>query len=286
MIRIGIVLLLALLALACGGGGGATGGNVLIFGRVLEVETAGPPSPAASVQVGGSSTLTSLADGSFSLSVPKGTSSVQVDAGANGVWNFSFPAVTAATDIGDLWVGPERVTLTGVVRNSTDDTPVTNATVLFGGRSGTTDANGAFSLQEVAYSSTVPEGFWGIAGTIRAPGFFATNFSAQDRLAVAGVVDVGTILLTPTSDPNPPGPPFNIWGMVSPLNQAPGTIATLRQGGTPVRIFNVGANGRYMFWVSPGTYTIDFEKGALSANVPAFTLTQPNEVVRRDVTLQ
>jgi len=286
MIRWAVVLLAVVLAMACGGGGGPVS-SVQLFGRVLQVETGGPPSPPASVQVGGTSLLTSLVDGSFSLSVPRGASALTVDSrSASGVWTFTFPPANSATDVGDLWIGPERITLTGVVRNSTNDAPIPNATVIFGGRSGVTNSSGVFNLAEVAYSSLTQTAFWGIAGTVRANGFFATNFSAQDRLAVAGVVDVGTILLTPTSDPNPPGTPFNIWGVVSPANQAQGTIATLRQGGVAVRIFNVGADGRYMFWVSPGTYTIDFEKGALGASVPPFTLNQPNEVIRRDVTLQ
>jgi hypothetical protein len=105
-------------------------------------------------------------------------------------------------------------------------------------------------------------------------------------LAVAGVVTVDDILISPNSDPNPPGPPFNVWGRVSPGADAPGTIATLSQGGNPVRVVNVGSDGLYKFWVPPGTYTIHFQKGPLQADVAAFTLSQANQVLRFDVTLQ
>jgi hypothetical protein len=40
-----------------------------------------------------------------------------------------------------------------------------------------------------------------------------------------------------------------------------------------------------MFFVSPGTYTISASKGASTAPDIVVTLTQPNEVIRRDVTI-
>ncbi|MGJ8491259.1 hypothetical protein ACSFB2_13645, partial [Glaesserella parasuis] len=71
---LGLVLLLA----GCGGGGGgvtANTGNATLTGRVLDVNTGGAANPAASVQVGSSSTLTDVTTGAFALSVPALTTS-------------------------------------------------------------------------------------------------------------------------------------------------------------------------------------------------------------------
>jgi hypothetical protein len=275
---------------ACGGGGGGgtSGGGATLVGRVLQVETGGPPNPQASVQVGSRSTLTDPGDGSFQLGVPTGTAALTVDTmtQTSGVWQFAFAPASGVTDVGDLWVGPERVTLRGTVRDSTNNGPVPGATVAFGGRSGATDAFGVFNLTDVAYSSQTQTAFWGIVGTVRASGFFRTDFSAQPNVAIGGVVDVGDIFITPLSDPNPPTTPFNIWGMVSAQGGPQGAIVRLKVGGNDVRVFNVGADGRYLFFVVPGTYTISASKGAQTAPDQQVTLTSANQVIRRDFNLQ
>ncbi len=272
---------------ACGGGGGG-GGGATIVGRVLQVATGGPPSPQASVQAGSDSTLTAVSDGSFQVGAPGGASSLTVDTrtAQSGVWIFSTPPASGVTDVGDLWVGPERVTLSGTVRDTTSNDPVPGATVSFGGRFGTTDASGRFGLLEVAYSSSTQTAFWGIVGTARATGYFKTDFSAAPNVASGGTVEVGDVFITPLSDPNPPGPPFNIWGVISAPGGPQGTIVRLRLASVDIRVFNVGADGKYFFFVVPGSYTINAAKGALTAPDQMVTLTQPNEVIRRDFTLQ
>jgi hypothetical protein len=92
--------------------------------------------------------------------------------------------------------------------------------------------------------------------------------------------------VTPLSDPNPPPAPYNIWGIVSAPGGPQGAIVRLKQGGIDVRVFNVGNDGRYYFFVVPGTYTINATKGAFTAPDQIVTLTQPNEVIRRDFNLQ
>ncbi|MFQ3586779.1 MAG: hypothetical protein SNJ74_02040 [Fimbriimonadaceae bacterium] len=271
---------------ACGGGGGGGGGTSTVVGRVVSVVTGGPPNPASSVQIGARSTLTSLADGSFQL--PRsGASVLTVDSlGLGfGVFAFAIPPGSGVVDVGDLWIGPERVTVTGVVRNATDNAPIAGAIVSFAGRQGTTTAAGVFTLEEVAYSSANQAAFWGIAGSARAPGFFRREFSAQPNLASGGVVNVGDILLTPTSDPNPPGFPFNIWGIVSAPGGAVGSVVRLRQGGVDVRVTNVGPDGRYFFFVLPGNYQIVASKGASTAPPIDVTLNEPNEVIQRNVVI-
>lgn len=280
-------LLLAAIVAGCGGGGGGGAVKVSVIGRVFNVATGGPPSPAAAVQSGSTSTLTSLADGSFSILVDRNTSSLIVDPfNSSGVWTFGFPPVTSTTDIGDLWVGPERVRLQGRVLNSTDNLPVSGATVSFAGRMGTTNGSGQFDLADVAYSSVTQTAFWGIAGTVRSTGFFAAEFSAQPNIAVAGIVTVTDILITPTSSSTPPGPPYNVWGRVSPTGNAPGTVVTVKLSGVTVRLFNVGGDGTYRLWLNPGTYVLSYANGGLSAPDETVVLTAPNQVIQRDVLLQ
>ncbi len=278
------LFLACVMLVGCAGTGPSTSSGSVI-GRVLNVSTGGPPNPAATVQIASATTTTSLADGSFTLAAQNGTTALTVDNGFPPAWVFSIGPVDGNTDVGDLWVGPERVTLTGVVRDATTNAIVPGAIVRFGGRIGQTNLSGVFSLIDVAYSSATQTAFWGIVGDVRATGFFRTEFSAQPNIAVGGVVDVGDILITPTSDPNPPGIPYNIWGVVTAPGGAIGSIVRLKQGGSDVRVFNVGADGRYLFFVVPGTYTISASKGASTAPDIVVTLTQPNEVIRRDVTI-
>jgi hypothetical protein len=283
--RILILLGIACIALSgCGGGGGGTttttGGGAVV-GRVLNVETGGPISPAATVQVGNNTTSTSLADGSFTVAAANGSTSLLVDTHtAFGVFSFTTPAVSGTVDAGDLWVGPEKVTLTGRVVSSVDNQPIANATVSFGGRKGVTDSQGIFSLANVAYSSTTQTAFWGIEGSAIANTYFNSTFSAAPSLANNGVVTIADVVLTPVSDTTPPDSPANILGRVTPSNQATGTIVTLKDHlGNAVRIFNVGSDGDYAFWVPPDNYTITYVNGALSAGDQLVTLATPNQVV-------
>ena len=63
------------------------------------------------------------------------------------------------------------------------------------------------------------------------------------------------------------------------------TLRWLKQGGVDVRVFNVGADGKYFFFVLPGSYAIAASKGASNAPEVPVTLTQPTEVIRRDITI-
>jgi hypothetical protein len=173
------------------------------------------------------------------------------------------------------------------VLNSTNAATVANADVTFGGQNGKSGANGVFNLPGVAYSSATQTAFWGIVGSVRANGFFKTDFSAAPNTKDgSNIVDVGDILVTPTSSTEPPGPPYNITGRVLPIGTSSGCIVTLKQGATPLRIFNVGNDGKYYFWITPGSYEITYVKGAQSAPTQNVNLSQPNETVTvPDVTL-
>ncbi|MFZ4508475.1 MAG: hypothetical protein ACOYON_12345 [Fimbriimonas sp.] len=286
LVKLMLLALVAGLFAGCGGGGSSVSSRVTLIGRVLNVESGGATNPASSVQAAGGTVTTSVVDGSFSLSANSPASTLTVDTlSTYGVWIFSFPAVTATTDLGDLYVGPQRVTVTGTVRNASSNDPIAGARVTFAGRSALTSATGVFTLDEVAYSTANPAGFYGIVGSSTAAGFFLTSFTASDKAPISGVVTVDDILMTPASGTTPPTPPYSIWGRVSPSASAPGTIVTLKQGGTPVRIYTVGADGFYYFWVGAGSYTAEYVKGTQTAPTQNITLATSNEVARRDVTL-
>ena len=287
--KLGTILfgLVLLVLFGCGGGGGGGSSTATVTGRVIQVETGAAPNPTASVQMGSSSVFSDASDGSFQLTAPAGSTLITVDTRTptSGVWLFTVPPVSGIAEVGDLWVGPDRVTLTGTVKNSADSAPIANAIVTFGGRIGLTNASGVFTLPEVAYSAANQAAFWGIPGAARATGFFKTDFSAAPNLPVGGIVNVGEIFLVPTSDPNPPGVPFNIWGQVTAPGGPSGAIVRLKQNGTDVRVFNVGPDGRYFFFVVPGDYIISGSKnGSTAADIPV-TLTQPTEVIRRDIAI-
>jgi hypothetical protein len=291
LILICAVLVIALLV-GCGGGGGGGGGGATLLGRVLSLATGGPLNPAPSVQkVGGSpSTTALLADGSFTLAnVGNGTTQAQVIPNQDDwpLFTFNFPAASGNTVVGDLWVGPEQVTLHGRVVDAATSLPVANADVSFGGQNGKTNASGIFNLAGVGYSSATQTVFWGIIGTVRANAYFKTDFNAAPNLKDgADIVDVGDILLTPVSDDTPPGPAYNITGRVLPIGGSNGCIVTLKENGTDRRIFNVGNDGKYYFWIGPGNYTITYVLNAQSAPTQSVTLTQPNQIVTvQDVTL-
>ncbi|HLK16154.1 MAG TPA: hypothetical protein VKT78_15220 [Fimbriimonadaceae bacterium] len=291
MNRLGI-LVLALVALAlngCGGSGGG-GGTATVTGRVIYVETGGAPNPVATVQVGSVAISTDASDGSFTLqNVPTGITTLTVNTNsASGVWTFTIAPATASTteDVGDLWVGPQRVTLAGAVLDSSTNNPISGATVKFGGAIGKTNASGLFSLSPVAYPNTNFAAFWGIVGNVTANNYFANTFSASPNTSVNGTVTVASILLTPLSNTSPPPPPYNIWGRITPTAEGVNCTVTLLQNGTPVRRTLADATGTYYFWVAPGTYTLHFVSGThTDPSDPTVTVKSTNDVERQDVVL-
>jgi hypothetical protein len=271
------VLLAALLMVGCGGGGGSAGSST-ITGQVFQVETGGAPNPQASVQVGGNSALTSSTDGSFTLSVPAGSTSVVVDTrSSSGVWTFPITATTAGQteDVGALWVGAAKVAINGTVRDSTTNNPIASVTVTFAGQTAKTAADGTFSLTPVAYPASNFAAFAGIVGNATASNYITNTFSVGSATATNGVITVADILMTPNSSNTPPNTPYTIYGRITPSSIAAGTTVTLSLGSTAVRITHADSNGNYQFWIGPGTYTLSFVNGAHSAaSVPVTVKSQ------------
>ena len=283
-----LLFLVGLVLVACGGGGPIS--SIAITGRVLDISTGGPTTNPSTVQSSTATVNTHVVDGFFSLGGNKGESQLLVSAPSllgYPVFTYTFPALNQGTnDVGDLWVGPEQVTVTGVVENAADNSPIPNVVVRFGGQIATTDASGTFNVQHVAYSSANTAGFLGLSGRVEATNFLSNEFTPNGNTAVSGVVNVGVVLMSPVDSNTPPPPPFNIWGIIAPSNLANGTIVTLKDnGGTPVRRFTVGVDARYQFWVQAGQYTIDFANGTHTAPTQNVTLNNNTDVIRRDATL-
>jgi hypothetical protein len=269
----------------CGGGGGG-GGTVRADGRVLSVSTGGPPNPPATAQIGGASTQTESDSGVFILNVAPGATTLAVLHPVFPTFTFDFPPITANTTLGDFWIGPETVTIVGSVIHAQTSEPIPDALVLFAGKRATTAQDGEFTLTGVAYDSQNDFVFQGILGTVQKSGFLTTQFTANQN-PVGGVITLPPILLAPISDPNPPGPPYNLWGVVTVQGGTPtGTTVTLLESGTPIRRYAVGGDGRYYLWAVPGTYVLRFEKtGFQTVDIPVIGFDSPDDVIRNDVTL-
>lgn len=277
------------LILGCGGGGGTvTGPNtVTLTGRVVWIVDGGPPSPSATVRAGDTSVTTEASDGFFSLAAPVGTGLITVvyspPSGSAVVFNFTIDPATANRDLGDLYIGPETVSVTGIVRDSATNQPVAGAVVRLAGQRTTTDVNGAFTLTQVAYSASGQAVFFGLQGTVERTGYF-TGFFSPTSGPVGGVVNVGTINITPEGGSEPPPLPFNISGQILPAEDGAFASVELRQGNVVIRQGTASASGTFTFWAPVGTYTVFVTKGAKSGSANV-TVSQVNQVSTVNVTV-
>ncbi len=289
--RLILLFLIAALLAGCGGGGGGGGlGNVAATGRIIWLSSGTGPNPPATVQIGNLSAQTDTG-GNFQIAAPAGSTSLlvvyQPVGGSAVTFRFDIPPLQANQDLGDFYIGPEKITVTGRVLSAVDGSAIPGASVRFAGRMGVTDASGRFNLPEVAYDSGNVAAFLGLEGRVTKTGFFARDFFPSAG-AVAGVVTIEDLSLSPEGGTSPPGNPANIEGFISPAGSAPGTVVKLLQNGTPVRQFTVGSDAHYGFFVVAGSYVIQYHNliNGLSAPDESVTLAGANQVVRRDVTLR
>lgn len=270
--------LLAALLLGCGGGGGGGGGTTgtttfLVFGRILWIETGAAPAPAATVRVGSTSVTTDVTDGSFQLQAAQGSTTITVTyadggGGAPVVRTFTVPPITSSVDLGDFYIGPETVTITGRLVSNADGSPIAGGAVSIAGITGVSAADGTFSLPGVAYSSSTLAVFLGLQGEASATGFF-TGFFSPPGPEVGGIVNVGDVALTPQGSDDPPPLPFNIQGTVLPVTNGAGATVELLSGGNVIRTTTADGAGKFFLWAPVGTYTVRATNGALTgqANV-------------------
>lgn len=280
-----LAVVLSLLLAGCGGGGGG-GGTATITGRVIEIESGSAPNPAVTVQSGSATATTALADGSFSLTVPVGTTTLNVNTASFGQFAFTITAASGTQDVGDLYIGPNKVSVTGKVLDSSNQNPVANATVKFGGVVGTTDSTGTFTLQNVAYPSANFATFFGIVGNVTQSSYFATTFSTSPNTATNGVVSVSDILMTPLSNPNPPPAPYTIFGHLNPSSLGAGATVVLKQNGTAIRQTVGDSTGTYYFWVPAGSYTVSATNGSHTSGPDTIVNVPTNSsVVEQDLVI-
>ena len=279
-----------IVATGCGGGGGGTGTTggttQVLTGRVLDVVSTGPVTPVATVSVAtGESTTTSTSDGFFLLDVPITAAAANVATGSYGTWTFAFPPSATDLDLGDLWVGPQKVILTGTVKDSVTNDPIPNALVAFAGRSARTNGSGVFSLADVAYSNTSQTGFWSIEGRVQSDGYFANGFTANGKVASAGTVSVGTILLVSSGTGTPPGGPYNVYGIARKAGAGVAATIDIFKGATEVRQVTAAADGRYYVWLPVGTYQLKPTfSGTTGPNV-SVNITQSNQILNQDLAI-
>lgn len=294
MVRKNLLLLLALLGVmfalvaGCGGGGGGGGGStgttISILGRIIWIENGGAPSPQATVRIGERTTLTNTVDGGFNIDVPAGASSLTVSttiAGTPIIRTFNFPAASASVDLGDLFIGPSEVSITGRVVDSTNGTGVAGARVSIAGRTAVAAANGTFTITQVAYSSTSLSVFLGLQGTASGTNYF-TGFFSPPAGAVGGVVDAGSVSLVPTGGDSPPPLPTNLTVTVAPSGSSSSVEVLL--AGTVIRTGITDAAGKASFWLPAGTYTVRATKAAQNGTAPV-TITSPSSQTSVNVTL-
>lgn len=281
-----------LLIVGCGGGGGgggSTGGGtkVTLSGRIIWIETGSGPNPAATVRAGTASTLTDILDGFFQFDADAGVTTLTVTyvptGGSAIVRTFTIPAGSGSLDLGDLYIGPQVVTLNGRVVDVSTNKAISGATVSIAGRTAKTNSSGNFSIANVAYSATNPAVFLGLEGTVNAPGYFARSFNPP-TLATGGIVQVGTISLTPEGSDDPPPPPFDVQGTVTPASQGANAIVVAKQGASVLRRTTADSNGRFTLWLPTGTYTIEATSGSQKGTATV-TVTDTNVIKNVNVPL-
>lgn len=282
-----LVVIFGVVILGCGGGGGGvSSGTVNVVANVLWIETGSATSPQATVRIGDVSTLTDEIDGFVSLDVPPGNLTLTVTFTPTGsptpiVRTFALGVVTGDIDLGEIYVGPEEIALTGQILDSTDSTPVNLAKVKFAGRSAITGSDGRFTVTNVAYSSATQSVFLGIQGQVTKTGYFTTFFSPSGP-PTSGVLDLGTLTLTPEGSSNPPPVPFNVNGLATPT----GGFAEIEvlSGVTPIRNITADAFGNFTLWLPVGSYTVNATSGVRTGTTN-LTVTNVNSITNVQITL-
>jgi len=240
------------------------------------------------VSAGLGSTQSDASDGSFTLEVSVNTDSVLVSYSAGGgdppvVMTFTFPPAQGTVDIGDLYIGPDLINVHGTVVDASDLSPLTDATVKLGGRSAVTDVNGEFTLIDVAYSFSSPAAFGDLIGKVTKQEF-VTRLFGPPITPINGVIEVGTIPLSPESSGDPPPPPFNITGTILPIADGVGANVEIKQGATTIRTTIADIAAQYRFWVPAGTYTIVATSGNKTGSAQV-TLESPGDLKVVNVTI-
>ncbi len=248
-----------------GGGGGVTGSPVTVTGTVLSVETGLPPSPGATVSIGGQSTTTGF-DGKFTLVTSSSSTTGTVTDTAAGAQPLTVAlslSTTQANDLGSLYlsstgytasISGRVVTLVGGVKQ-----PVGGARVTVANASALSNTDGTFTLAGLPAGLGATAGFY---GKVVAAGFDTKAITADviGFALVAGANRIGDaigdlIIARPTG--SIPSGPFTIQGLTTVKGVATSNVTiTLYSGATNLGTTQTDSTGSYSFWVVPGAYTI------------------------------
>lgn len=262
-------VILVLLIIGCGGGGGGgLGGVAILKGTIVLVGTGTRPDPAARVSSNGATTTTSVADGTFILNVVPNATILSVEATGFPVFEFRLPALEQGRtyELGELYIGPQQVVVRGRVLDALTNEPVREATVTLQGDRTSTDTEGRFIFNKVAYD---PEGAFDPEGLVTKSGgtrSYIPQPFVVDQPPISGEITLPDILLAPESSPNPPGQPQNVTGQVQMIvTETPiGTridIYTPPAATVPTRsVFISQANGQFGLWLPAGTHRLEFVK--------------------------
>ncbi len=260
----------ALLLAGCGGGGGAGGGGAILQGRVVLVGTGTAPNPPATVIAGGVSVRTDTQNGSFRFGVDPVTRTLTVRTPGLPDFIFNLPPlqVGTVTDLGDLYVGPQKVAVQGRVVNALTQEPVGEARItLLGQRTLSNITDGKFTLNDIAYD---PNGAFDSEGTIEKETFLPQRFLV-DQPPIDGIIQLGDLLIAPVSSEDPPPAPGNVRGRVAvPLPDTPQftRIDVYSPPDALVASDTVivsDSTGAFALWLTPGQYRLEFTKGTRRA---------------------
>lgn len=293
------MLLAALLCLplvGCGGGGGGGGSTGDIVGQVLLVETDQPPSPAATVAVGGQN-ITTDTQGNFILRGVStgGTATLTVTAPGVQTLTQTLPILkaNATNSLGTIYVlqtsstsASYKATASGTVVRADTGAIVTGATVTLNGQKQVTPSSGKFSF------SGLPVGLGATGksiGVITASGFDDKQIVLDLGLGASPPDnDLGSIPLSPPVGTIPNGP-STLRGQVTVqgVSDPSGTTVTLikQTTGATVGVYTVGSDGKYAFWVVAGSYTLRASRTSFQTATQNVTLVSPDQPITTNLTL-
>lgn len=154
---------------------------------------------------------------------------------------------------------------------------ISGATVRFGQSQGTTDGQGAYTVNAVPLGTTQYQ--------VEASGFATVTATLPSAIA-AGDNAVPDVLMQLSVSDTAPGVPFSIQGRVTLAGQsnAAGVTITALDTATQGTVdeTQTGADGRYTLWVPPGTFRLRAVRTGFATQQRDVTVANLNQPVTAD----